>query len=266
MAARRASAPIIEPPPKLLPKERSVKFITSGSLMLDLPLGGGFALGRVINVVGDKSAGKTLLAIEACANFAREYGVESIRYCEAENAFDDDYAEVVGMPPGVGKAEDIRTVEAFVADLKQFLAGRDGSSPCLYVLDSLDSLSSDAEMDRKSGEASYGTEKAKALSTFFRKEIGLIEKAQCVLLIISQVRDNIGVTFGPAHKRSGGLALDFYCSQVVWLAVSSKLSRTVRGVERVVGHGQRAGKRTRRRRREVNAYIAGCADGERRRL
>jgi recombination protein RecA len=235
MAARRAAAPVIEPPPKLMPKERSVKFVSTGTLMLDLPLGGGYAQGRVVNIVGDKSAGKTLLAIEACAVFAREYSADSVRYCEAENAFDDDYAEIVGMPPGIGKAEDIRTVEDFVADLKEFLADRDGS-PCLYVLDSLDSLSSAAEMERKEGEASYGTEKAKALSEFFRKEIGTIEKAKCVLLIISQVRDNIGVTFGEKHKRSGGKALDFYCSQVLWLAVTQKIKKTVRGIDRVIGN------------------------------
>ena len=69
-------------------------FLPSGSLLLDLILGGGWCAGRIVNIVGDRSSGKTLLAIEAMANFAKLYGTKNIRYAEAESAFDIQYRTV----------------------------------------------------------------------------------------------------------------------------------------------------------------------------
>lgn len=209
------------------------RFIKSGSTLLDRVLGGGWAEGRVANIVGDRSSGKTLLAIEACANFAVNHDVKNIAYREVEAAFDRGYAESLGMPIGIDYSESVTTVEEFETDLKKWLAKVDG--PNLYVLDSLDALSSTAEMDREEGEASYGTEKAKALSQMFRKLIAEIRRKQCTIIIISQIRDNIGVRFGETKKRSGGRALDFYASQIIWLAEIKKLKRTVTKVERTVG-------------------------------
>lgn len=231
MTARKAAAPEPEPVPVFTPTD--VHFFSSGSTLLDKVLGGGWAEGRVINIVGDRSSGKTLLAIEACANFSIVYGADRIRYIEAEAAFDMSYAHTMGMPHGVNYAEDVHTVEEFDADLSKWLADRDG--PNLYIVDSLDALSSDAEMDRESGEPTYGTEKAKALSTMFRKRTADLRAKQCTLIIISQIRDNIGVRFGETKKRSGGRALDFYASQIIWLAEIKKLKRTISKVERVVG-------------------------------
>ena len=213
-------------------------FISSGSFLLDLVLGGGWARKRVANIVGDKSAGKTLLAIEATANFAKRFDPADVRYAEAEAAFDEDYAHSIGLPDGViftGEDDRVETVEDFHNDLERFLKGRRKGAPCMYILDSLDALSDDAEMDRKIGEASYGTGKAKALSESFRRLIGTIRDHDCSLLVISQIRDNIGVSFGETKKRSGGRALDFYCSQVIWLSETGKIKRTIRGTERVIG-------------------------------
>lgn len=235
-SARRAAPKVtMEPPPRRATKQ-AITFFSSGSVMLNLPLGGGWASGRVVNVVGDRSAGKTLIAIEACANFAQLYGASRIRYVEAENAFDEEYAAVIGMPDDVPLARDIRTVDDFYNDLEAFLKEMaPAGEPCFYVLDSLDSLSDSAEMEREFGTATYGQDKAKKLSELFRRKIADIEHAKCTLMVISQVRDNIGVTFGEKHKRSGGKALDFYCSQVMWLAEIQKLKRTIRGAERTVG-------------------------------
>jgi protein RecA len=232
---RRAVINSIPPPPKIEPPE-AVKFVTSGSTSLDLILGGGWGQGRVVNVVGDKSAGKTMLAIEACANFALQWGIGQIRYAEAEDAFDARYASSIGMPAGLKPVEGIRTIEAWYADMEKWLATRTNGSPCLYVLDSLDSLSDAAELDRAfDNDATYGQGKAKKTSELFRRLIQPLGAANCTLMVISQIRDNIGVTFGDKHKRSGGKALDFYCSQVVWLAQISRLSRVIRGEQRVIG-------------------------------
>ena len=202
----------------------SSDFIPTGSFLLNLVLGGGWARKRVANLVGDKSSGKTLLAIEACANFAKHVGeAEDIRYAETESAFLEEYAHKIGMPQAaqLTKEEDgIRTVEDWYNDLDAFLKEQTKrTTPCFYVLDSLDALSDDAEADRAFGENTYGTGKAKGVSELFRRKISDIAKADCAMLIISQIRDNIGVTFGETKKRSGGRALDFYASQVVWLEI-----------------------------------------------
>jgi len=212
-------------------------FLPSGSTLLDLVLGGGWAMGRVANVVGDKSAGKTGLAIEAAANFAILFDPKDIRYAEAEAAFGVDYARSLGLPEEVIPSEpgEISTVEDFYEDLKKFISARPSMQPCMYVLDSLDALSDDAEAKRELGDATYGTGKARMMSEAFRRIIAEVSASNCLLIIISQIRDAIGVTFGPTKTRSGGRALDFYASQVVWLAEVKKLTRTVTKVTRPVG-------------------------------
>lgn len=219
------------------------KFVPTGGMLLDCvlssPVGpGGWARGRVINIVGDRSTGKTLLAVEACANFARIAPIENIRYVEAEAAFDEDYGAVVGMPQGLHPVDTIRTVEDFFKDLALFCQQHKQSKnglPCFYVLDSLDALSDDAEMKRELGDATYGVAKAKAMSEAFRRIIRDLEQANCTLMILSQVREKIGVMFGEKTTRSGGKALDFYASQILRLAEMGKVKRTVSGIERVLG-------------------------------
>jgi protein RecA len=220
------------------PTASATKLLPSGSTLLDLQNGGGWALGRMVNIVGDSSSGKTLLAIEACANFARLHGAGGIRYCESEAAFDENYAESLGLPPGISMTRNVRTVEDFNDDLCEFLKQTEG--PALYCLDSADALSDKGESERDIGDATYGAGKAKAFSEMFRRQVSEIQKKDCCLLIISQIRDNIGVTFGPKKKRSGGHALDFYASQIVWLHEMGKEKRTVTGVERTVGINVRA--------------------------
>lgn len=240
----RAPEPVIKAsPPRRAPAapapveiEASTKYTTSGSTLLDLVLGKGWAQSRVVNIVGDKSSGKTLLAIEACANFVLAYGPGNIRYVEAEAAFDADYAKLIGMPDGIELMTEIRTVQQFAADLDAFLDSRtETSPPCLYVVDSLDALSDTAEMEREIDKGNFGAAKAKFLSEMFRVRISAIAAKKCTLFIISQLRDKIGVIFGEKHQRSGGKALDFYASQVVWLAEVGKIKKTVLGAERVIG-------------------------------
>lgn len=231
----RAKTKDVEPDENLYPE---VQFCSTGSTLLDKVLGGGWAEGRVINIVGDKSSGKTLLAIEACANWAIKHGAHTICYVEAEAAFNRVYAATMGMPDGTNYVEDVHTVEQLDANLSKWLIEQNG--PNLYIVDSLDALSSDAEMDREAGDPTYGTEKAKALSTLFRKRIAELKARQTTVIIISQIRDNIGARFGETKKRSGGRSLDFYASQIVWLAEIKKLKRTVTRVERVVGIQVRA--------------------------
>lgn len=221
--------------PFLAPK--GVKFFSSGCTLLNLALGGGWGQGRIVNVIGDRSTGKTLLAIEGCANFLLTNSKGLIRYKEAEAAFDESYAELLGMPlKRIDFAPDFETVEEFQRDLTAFaaLCAR-RKRPGLYVLDSLDALSDKAEMERDIEKASYGGDKAKQLSQMFRKTVRKMERANVTLFIISQTRDKIGVMFGKRWTRSGGKALDFYASQIVYLAEIEKLKQTYKGAQRTVG-------------------------------
>lgn len=212
-----------------------IEFIPTGARLLDCVIGGGYPLGRISNIVGDKSTGKTLLFIEAAVNFVAKYK-SLVKYREVESAFDDPYAEALGLPLDyLDRGKDrLETVEDLADDLSDHLKTV-GKDPSLYCCDSLDALSDRAEMAGAFGEASYGTAKAKMMSQLFRRLVGEVERTRTHFMVISQVRDNIGVTFGRKTTRSGGRALDFYASQVLYLAHKATIKRTIRGVERPYG-------------------------------
>lgn len=254
---------VLTPPqPELLQKLKELQeskeskapvFFSTGSTLLDLIIGGGWALGRCFNIVGDKSTGKTLLAIEGFANFAKKFPVGRMRYAESEAAFDDVFADQLGMPPNVERPDDLlHTVQEFRNDFYKFI---DKGGPGIYILDSLDALTDDGELKKfeqqmkvkkksedSDGEekeekvaGSYGTGKAKGMSEFFRILVRDAAKANVTLGIISQIRDNIGSMFGNNYQRTGGHAMDFYMSQVIWLAELGKEKHSAMGIERVTG-------------------------------
>ena len=212
----------------------NLKFIPSGSHVADLALGGGWVRGRISNPVGDKSTGKTLLCIEASANFINLEPKGKVRYREAEAAFDKSYAAALGMPiERVDFGGSMETVEQLWADLEAIVKGARG--PELVIVDSLDALSDDAEMERDMTEGSYGATKAKLMSQLFRRLVRRLESKDVTLIIVSQIRDKIGVSFGRKFTRSGGKALDFYASQVPYLAHIGQIHRTVKGLKRATG-------------------------------
>jgi recombination protein RecA len=214
----------------------NIDFINSGCTLLNCVLGGGYPLGRIVNIVGDKSTGKSLLGIEACANFARQYS-GPIYYREVESAWDDEYARALGLPlERVDFGPPIVAVEDVFEDLEALLQKvAKKQTNALYVLDSLDALSDRAELKRSMDEGSYAMEKAKRMGQLFRRLVQKIGGNNMCIIIISQVRDNIGVTFGRKTTRSGGRALDFYASQILYLAQLKTLKRTILKVERPIG-------------------------------
>ena len=176
--------------------------------------------------------------MEAITNFKRKWPEGFAAYRDAEAAFDKGYAKAMGMPVDDVDFGDedspLITVEAFIKDFTGFLdrckkAGQRG----IYVLDSIDSLSDEGEMERESGEKTYGMAKAKLLSEFFRKTTSKTEQAKVLLLIVSQVRENIDrVSFGEKYRRAGGKALDFYASQCLWLANVETIKKEIKKVKR----------------------------------
>lgn len=225
------------------PPSATTRF-SSGCTLLDCVLGGGWAIGRVCNIVGDKSVGKSLLAIEAAANFLKEFTGGKVVYVETEAAFDQAYAKNLGIPinkiefPNDDSERPIDTVEKLFNRLDEELTASEYET--LFIVDSLDALSDDAEMERGIGDSSFGAGKAKKLSELFRRLNQQMAKKKFCVLIVSQVRDAIGVMFGKKHVRSGGKALDFYASQIVWLNNMGKIVRTKANVKRAVGVKVRA--------------------------
>lgn len=216
---------------------QTLTMIPSGSKLLDLALGGGWAKGRVSNVIGDKASGKTLLAIEACNNFCRMFPDGKPYYRESESAFDKPYAEALGMKldridfgskPFVAVEDMFEELDAVTKEAKQ--------GPIFYVCDSLDALSDRAELDRPMDAGSYGAAKAKKLGEMFRRVIQPLEDAGVTLFIVSQIRDKFNaMPFQRKWERAGGHSLDFYASQMVFLVQEGLHKREKSKISRVVG-------------------------------
>ncbi len=226
-------------------KKKLVEYCTTGCDVLDLMLGGGLGWGRVINIVGDNSTGKSFICSELIAAARNRYG-EKLKwfYDDAEAAYSFDTQGLYGFSITPEDVDDYsETVQEFDVSLYRAIEELKDDEYFIYVIDSLDALSSEEELDRKEEElkkieagkktkGSYKMEKAKFLSEFFRTRRGLIKRKNCMLVVISQVRENIDAMFATAkYKRSGGKALDFYASQINWLAVTEKHKRK----ERIVG-------------------------------
>jgi recombination protein RecA len=212
-----------------------LELVSTGCELLNCTVGGGWPLGRVVNIVGDKSTGKTLMAIEAMANFRLQYPEGKTEYCETEAAFDDEYAAALGLDmTEVGRSE-CETVEDLFDKMTKFIDDVGPEGRGLYIVDSLDALSDKAEQGRGIADSTYGASKPKQLGQLFRRLIKPLEKSNVLVIIISQVRDAIGVSFGEKHTRSGGRALDFYASQIVWLANLGQIKKTINKTQRTIG-------------------------------
>jgi recombination protein RecA len=166
--------------------------------------------------------------------------VSAVRYCEAESAFDFGYAEAMGMPLDLvdfGDEENpVITVEDLYRDLNDFLDDRMKKKKAgLYIVDSLDGLADEASLELDISKGSFSMTKQKQLSKLFSHMNRKMEKSRVNLFIVSQVRDNIGVTFGEKHRRSGGKAMDFYASQFLWLHHIGYIFREIKKVRRPIG-------------------------------
>lgn len=214
------------------------QFFSSGSTLIDLVLGGGFPLGRISNLVGDAGVGKSLCAIEASANFAKAFPTGVIHYIETEAAFDENYAEAVGCPMDrVELHRDVVTVQELRDFLNKELDSREKDYPALYIVDSLDALNDETSMTRFEEDKSEMSAKAKFLASFFQYFTTKFQQSSTHLMILSQVRDNIGGgLYSPKFRRSGGKALDHNVSQIIWLHPGEKIEDDVKNSKVRVGN------------------------------
>jgi recombination protein RecA len=184
----------------------NVELVSSGSLSLDLALGGGYPIGRIIEIFGPESSGKTTIALHAIAEIQKKGGVAA--FIDAEHALDPSYAKKLGVdvdnllvsqPDNGEQALDI--VETLVRS----------SAVDMVVVDSVAALVPQAEIDGDMGDSHMGLQ-ARLMSQALRKLTGIINKSKTTVVFINQIRMKIGVMFGNPETTTGGNALKFYAS------------------------------------------------------
>ncbi|NDD47121.1 MAG: recombinase RecA, partial [Flavobacteriia bacterium] len=184
-----------------------VEVIPSGSLGLDVALGiGGYPRGRVIEIYGPESSGKTTLTLHAIAEAQKAGGIAA--FIDAEHAFDRFYAEKLGV-----NTEDLIISQPDNGEQALEIADnliRSGAID-LIVIDSVAALTPKAEIEGDMGDSKVGLH-ARLMSQALRKLTGTIAKTNCTCIFINQLREKIGVMFGNPETTTGGNALKFYAS------------------------------------------------------
>lgn len=184
-----------------------VESIPTGSLTLDLALGvGGLPKGRIVEIYGPESSGKTTLAIHAIAEVQKQGGIAAI--VDAEHAFDQFYAKKLGVD-----IDNLLIAQPDNGEQALEIADnliRSGAID-LLVVDSVAALTPKAEIEGEMGDSQMGLQ-ARLMSKALRKLTGSINKANCCCIFINQLRDKIGVMFGNPETTTGGNALKFYAS------------------------------------------------------
>ena len=207
-----------------------VDAISSGSLGLDLALGvGGYPRGRVIEIYGPESSGKTTLTIHAIAEAQKAGGIAA--FIDAEHAFDKFYAENLGVDVDnlIISQPDHGEQALEIADNLI----RSGAID-IVVIDSVAALTPKSEIEGEMGDSKMGLH-ARLMSQALRKLTGTISKTNCTVIFINQLREKIGVMFGNPETTSGGNALKFYSS----IRLDIRRSTQIKGGEDVTGNRTR---------------------------
>jgi recombination protein RecA len=205
----------------------AMEVIPSGSLGLDLALGiGGFPKGRIVEIYGPESSGKTTLAIHAIAECQKLGGIAAI--IDAEHAFDKFYAEALGVD-----TENLLISQPDNGEQGLEIADnliRSGAID-LIVIDSVAALTPRSEIEGEMGDSNVGVQ-ARLMSKALRKLTGTISKTGCCCIFINQLREKIGVMFGNPETTTGGNALKFYAS----IRLDIRRSTQLKDGENVIGN------------------------------
>ncbi len=188
-------------------KIEPIEVISTGSLGLDIALGvGGLPKGRVVEIYGPESSGKTTLAIHAIANVQKAGGIAA--FIDAEHAFDRSYAERLGVDTTSLLMSQPDNGEQALEITDNLI--RSGAID-LIVIDSVAALTPKAEIEGEMGDSRMGLH-ARLMSQALRKLTGSINRTGCCVIFINQLREKIGVMFGNPETTTGGNALKFYAS------------------------------------------------------
>lgn len=183
-----------------------VEFWASGCLSLDLATGGGLPKGRIVEIYGPESSGKTTLATTVVANAQAEGAI--CAYVDSEHAFDPTYAQNLGVDVNKLLFSQPDTAEQAL-EITERLAG--SGEVGIIVVDSVAALTPRAEIEGDMGDSHMGLQ-ARLMGQAMRKINGVASKNDCTIIFINQLREKIGVMFGSPETTPGGRALKFYAS------------------------------------------------------
>ncbi|MDP5017098.1 recombinase RecA [Anabaena sp. UHCC 0187] len=183
-----------------------VETISTGALTLDLALGGGLPKGRVIEIYGPESSGKTTVALHALAEVQRNGGIAA--FVDAEHALDPTYAAALGVDIDNLLVSQPDNGESALEIVDQLVRS---AAVDIVVIDSVAALVPRAEIEGDMGDIHVGLQ-ARLMSQALRKITGNIGKSGCTVIFINQLRQKIGVTYGSPETTTGGNALKFYAS------------------------------------------------------
>ncbi len=208
----------------------NIDAIPTGSLGLDIALGiGGYPRGRVIEIYGPESSGKTTLAIHAIAEAQRQGGIAA--FIDAEHAFDQTYAASLGV-----NIDDLLISQPDNGEQALEIADnliRSGAIDIL-VVDSVAALTPKSEIEGEMGDTSVGLH-ARLMSKALRKLTGTISKTGCTCIFINQLREKIGIMFGNPETTTGGNALKFYAS----IRLDVRKSTSIKDTDGAIGNKTR---------------------------
>ena len=183
-----------------------VETVPTGALTLDLALGGGYPKGRVVEVYGPESSGKTTLTLHAIAEVQKRGGVAA--FVDAEHALDPVYAAALGVDIENLLVSQPDTGEMALEIVDQLVRS---AAVDIVVVDSVAALTPRAEIEGEMGDLAVGSQ-ARLMSQAMRKITGNIGKSGCTVIFLNQLRQKIGVTYGNPETTTGGNALKFYAS------------------------------------------------------
>jgi recombination protein RecA len=183
-----------------------VETISSGAMTLDIALGGGLPKGRVIEIYGPESSGKTTLALHAISEIQKAGGVAA--FVDAEHALDPTYSAALGVDINNLLVSQPDSGEAALEIVDQLVRS---AAVDIVVIDSVAALVPRAEIEGDMGDSHMGLQ-ARLMSQALRKITGSISKSGCTVIFINQLRQKIGITYGSPETTTGGTALKFYAS------------------------------------------------------
>ena len=207
--------------------EVAMNVVSSGALSLDLALGiGGYPRGRIVEVYGPESSGKTTLTLHAIAEAQKAGG--NCAFVDVEHALDPKYAKNIGVntdtllvsQPDFGE-QALEITETLV---------RSGAVD-LIVVDSVAALVPKSEIEGDMGDSQMGVQ-ARLMSQALRKLTGIVSKSNCVVIFVNQIREKIGVMFGSPETTPGGNALKFYCS----IRIEVRRAAQIKKAEKIIGN------------------------------
>lgn len=201
--------------------DTQISTIPSGSLALDAALGvGGYPRGRIVEIYGPESSGKTTVALHAVAEVQKRGGTAA--YIDAENAMDPAYAEALGVDidslilsqPNTGE-EGLQIADTLISS----------GAIDILIVDSVAALVPQAEIDGEMGDSHVGLQ-ARLMSQALRKLSGNINKTKTIAIFINQIREKVGIMFGNPETTPGGRALKFYATIRLEIRKAEKIKQT----------------------------------------